>query len=72
MDFAAGSDRIPSTASAEGIETQSGTSSMRQKPTSQLGNAESLHTRAGELDALDAILPFNRREKLAELLSNRI
>ncbi len=43
---------------------------MRQKPMSNLGNAESLHTRAGELDALDAILPFNRREKLARLLTD--
>ena len=43
---------------------------MREKPMSHPGKAEALHTRAEELDALDAILPFNRREKLAELLTD--
>ena len=43
---------------------------MRGKPISRPGGAKALHTRAEELDALDAILPFNRREKLAELLTD--
>jgi integrase len=43
---------------------------MREKPMSHPGDAEAHHARAEELDALDAILPFNRREKLAELLTD--
>jgi integrase len=43
---------------------------MREKPISHPSEAEVLRTRAEELDALDAILPFNRREKLAELLTD--
>jgi integrase len=43
---------------------------MREKPMSYPGQTEALHTRAEELDALDAILPFNRREKLADLLTD--
>ena len=43
---------------------------MREKPIKHPGKAEALHARAEELDALDAILPFNRREKLAELLTD--
>ena len=31
---------------------------------------ESVLKRAGELDALDAILPFDRRDQLAELLTD--
>ena len=34
------------------------------------GTGDAALTRAVELDALDAILPFNRRDKLAELLSD--
>ena len=43
---------------------------MREKPMNHPDKAEALHARAEELDALDAILPFNRREKLAELLTD--
>ena len=43
---------------------------MHEKPIKHPGKAEALHARAEELDALDAILPFNRREKLAELLAD--
>jgi integrase len=43
---------------------------MREKPISHPGKGEALHARAEELDALDAILPFNRREKLAEILTD--
>ena len=43
---------------------------MRQKPMNHPEKRDALHVRAEELDALDAILPFNRREKLAELLTD--
>jgi integrase len=43
---------------------------MPEKPKSHPGQTESLHARAEELDALDAILPFNRRERLAGLLTD--
>jgi integrase len=43
---------------------------MPEKPMGHPSQTEALHTRAKELDALDAILPFNRREKLAELLTD--
>jgi integrase len=43
---------------------------MREKPISHPGKTAALHARAEELDALDAILPFGRREKLAELLTD--
>ncbi len=42
---------------------------MHEKPLSDHANTADRHARAEELDALDAILPFNRREKLAELLT---
>ncbi len=43
---------------------------MRNKTINHPGKAEALHARAEGLDALDAILPFNRREKLAGLLTD--
>jgi integrase len=43
---------------------------MREKPMNHPEKRDALHARAEELDALDAILPFNRREKLAGLLTD--
>lgn len=37
---------------------------------SPLATTDALHRRAEELDALDAILPFDRRDQLAELLTD--
>jgi integrase len=43
---------------------------MHDKAMNHPGRTGALHSRAEELDALDAILPFNRREKLAGLLTD--
>jgi integrase len=44
---------------------------MREESMRHPDKTDALHARAEELDALDAILPFNRREKLAELLTDQ-
>ncbi|EHS53243.1 integrase-like protein, partial [Rhizobium sp. PDO1-076] len=41
----------------------------QQSPTTPAGN-QAVLKRAEELDALDAILPFDRRDQLAELLTD--